>query len=105
MAPLPRTKPIVVIRRERRVARAAVIRTVRAAVWRRDQGRCRACTRRTRLHLHHVQLRSHGGPWSTTNCVLLCRDCHQDVHARILIVQGRDADAPDGLTFERQRWW
>jgi 5-methylcytosine-specific restriction endonuclease McrA len=105
MAALPRPKPMVVERRERRAAQAALIRTVRAAVWRRDQHRCRVCGRRTRLQVHHVQLRSHGGPWTTANCVLLCRDCHQEVHARIVIISGRDADVQDGLTFERQRWW
>ena len=105
MAPLARPKPMVVVRRERRAALAVVMRTVRAAVWRRDQRRCRACAARTRLQLHHVQFRSHGGPWTTTNCMLLCRECHQDVHARILIVHGRDADAPEGLTFERRQWW
>ena len=105
MAPLPRAKPTVVLRRERRVALAATRRVVHRAVWRRDQGRCRACASRTRLHVHHVQFRSHGGPWTTANCVLLCQMCHQDVHARIVVVQGRDADAPAGLMFERREWW
>ena len=104
MAALPRPKPTVVLRRERRAAQAVLIRTVRAAVWRRDQGRCRVCGGRTRLQVHHVQFRSQGGPWTTANCILICRDCHQDVHARILIVHGHDADT-DGVTFERQQWW
>ena len=102
---LRKPKPHVIERRERHQQRAAAQRAVRAAVWRRDGGRCRACQRRRGRHLHHVQYRSHGGPWTTANCVVLCRECHQDVHARILIIAGRNADAPDGLTFERRRWW
>ena len=98
-------KPHVVVQRERRARVAQTIKAVRAAVWRRDGGRCRACHRRAD-QLHHVQYRSQGGRWTTANGVLLCRACHQDVHARILIIVGLNADDPAGLAFERRRpWW
>jgi HNH endonuclease len=100
----PKPKPRVVVQRERRVALAQTMKAVRAAVWRRDAGRCRACARRAR-QLHHVQYRSQGGRWTTTNCVLLCRACHQEVHARILVITGTDADDLAGLVFERRCWW
>ena len=105
MPTLGKPKPHVVIRRERRGALATTRQVVRAAVWRREGGRCRACQSRQRPHVHHLQFRSRGGPWTTANCVLLCRACHQDVHARMLIIGGGDADTRDGLTFERRRWW
>jgi 5-methylcytosine-specific restriction endonuclease McrA len=105
MSTLGKPKPQVVIRRERRATRGAATQVVRAAVWRREGGRCRACQSRQRPHVHHLQYRSCGGTWTTANCVLLCRECHQDVHARILIIGGCDADSRDGLTFERRRWW
>jgi hypothetical protein len=38
--------------------------------------------------------------WTTSNCVLLCRASHQDVHGRILVIQGREADDPAGLVFD-----
>jgi 5-methylcytosine-specific restriction endonuclease McrA len=102
---IPNPTPQLIIRRERRAALAATRRAVRMAVWRREAGRCRACHGRQRLHVHHLRFRSRGGKWTTTNCVVLCRDCHQDVHARILIITGVDADVRDGLQFERRRWW
>ena len=104
LRPVPRPKPRVITQRERQAARVQIRRTIRAQVWRRDGGRCRACQRRG-AHVHHLQARSRGGPWTTANCVLLCRACHQDVHARILIVRGTNADASADLAFERQRWW
>jgi RNA-directed DNA polymerase len=77
---------------------------VRLAVWRRDGGRCRACQGRA-THVHHVCYRSHGGRTSTANCLLLCRRCHQDVHARILRIVGTDANDIEALRFERHQWW
>ena len=84
--------------------------------WRRRSRRCAppcggatvvavAPVARRAHHLHHVRYRSQGGRWTTTNCVLLCRACHQDVHARILAITGSNADDPGGLTFERRVWW
>jgi 5-methylcytosine-specific restriction endonuclease McrA len=84
---------------------AQTIKAVRATVWRRDGGRCRVCWRRRGDHVHHLQYRSQGGRWSTANCLLLCRWCHQDVHARILVITGSNADDPAGLVFARHRWW
>jgi 5-methylcytosine-specific restriction endonuclease McrA len=101
---VPKPKPRVVVQRERRAALTRLIRAVRTAVWRRDGGRCRACAGRAQ-QLHHVRYRSQGGRWTTANCVLLCRACHQDVHARILAIGGSNADDPRGLTFERRAWW
>jgi 5-methylcytosine-specific restriction endonuclease McrA len=105
MMAVPKPKPTVIARRERRAAEAASARQVRAAVWRRDACRCRACNGRQQLQVHHLMRRSRGGRWTTDNCVLLCRACHQDVHARILTTTGADADRADGVRFERRRWW
>jgi 5-methylcytosine-specific restriction endonuclease McrA len=101
---IPRPKPRVVLQRERRVADRLMAATVRTAVWRRDSGRCRTCGARG-AHVHHLRFRSRGGRWTTANCLLLCRRCHQDVHARILVLTGDDADRPDAVTWERHRWW
>ena len=64
-APIGKPKPNVVIKRERRAQAERAARAVRAAVWRRDQGRCRACQRRRGQHIHHLQYRSRGGRWTT----------------------------------------
>ena len=55
---------------------------VRRALWARDQG-CRfpGCT--TPAHwtdAHHIKFRSHGGPTTVDNLVLLCRRHHTAVH-------------------------
>ena len=51
----------------------------------RSQGRCEGrlegvCTGRGE-HVHHVILRSRGGPDEPWNCVHLCRACHDWAHA------------------------
>jgi 5-methylcytosine-specific restriction endonuclease McrA len=102
---VPKPKPGVIVRRERRQDLAQTIRAVWMAVWRRDGGRCRACHRRRGDHVHHLVYRSRGGRWTTANCLLLCRACHQDVHAQILCIRGTDANREDTVTFERRRWW
>jgi hypothetical protein len=102
---VPKPKPSVLVRREQQAARAAAIRAVRAAVWRRDGGRCRACNGRRRgRHLHHLRYRSCGGPWTTTNCLVVCAECHQDLHAGLLVATGVNANTPGGVRFERRRW-
>jgi 5-methylcytosine-specific restriction endonuclease McrA len=102
---VPKPKPGVIVQRERRQQLAQTIRAVRTAVWRRDAGRCRACHRRRGDHVHHLRYRSRGGRWTTANCLLLCRACHQHVHAQILRIRGTDANREDDLSFERRAWW
>jgi 5-methylcytosine-specific restriction endonuclease McrA len=102
---VPKPKPDVIVRRERRQDLAQTIRAVRVAVWRRDAGRCRACHRRRGDHMHHLKYRSRGGRWTTANCLLLCRACHQDVHAQILRIRGTDANRANAVMFERRQWW
>lgn len=53
--------------------------TLKQIVWIRDRGKCQRCG--TRGHdVHHKRLKSQGGLDTLTNCVLLCRECHTDVH-------------------------
>lgn len=49
-----------------------------------DGERCRfpGCTRRRRLHAHHVVHWSHGGPTDLANLVLVCSRHHTIVHAQ-----------------------
>src|ERR1700744_2935226 len=43
----------------------------REGVLERSQGRCERCGKRAYLTVHHRLKRSHGGPWSLSNCVAL----------------------------------
>lgn len=38
---------------------------------------CERCGSRWLEEMHHRKYRSQGGQWSPSNCVGLCRDCHQ----------------------------
>lgn len=53
---------------------------MRATVIERDRSRCRRCARGTGLHVHHIVLRSHGGPSEEWNLITLCFACHELVH-------------------------
>lgn len=51
---------------------ASQVRTIRAQVFDRDNGRCRCCLRRRATSLHELRPRSLGGHRSTENSVALC---------------------------------
>jgi hypothetical protein len=72
-------------RRVKRKGRNDLIAAVRSAVMNRDC-HCRVCHERGSLHMHEVVFRSKGLPLDQTfnlmNCLALCAECHQKVHAR-----------------------
>ena len=64
--------------------RAAEYAMLRRVIFVREAGRCARCSDRAELdtgHCHHRQLRGQGGPDTEANCVWLCPDCHEHVHA------------------------
>ena len=62
---------------------AVVPHHVRAAVFRRDQGRCQECGSTSYLEFDHIIPRSRGGATSENNLQLLCRRCNQAKGGRI----------------------
>jgi len=56
---------------------------VKAAVFRRDQGRCQECGSNSYLEFDHIIPRSRGGATSENNLQLLCRRCNQAKGSRI----------------------
>lgn len=61
---------------------------------------CRACGDAfSSLHHHHLKPRSLGRDDSTSNLLLLCRGCHEDVHAKKMTIVGMDANGE--LQFRR----
>ena len=62
---------------------AVVPQHVKAAVYRRDQGRCRECGSNSYLEFDHIIPRSRGGATSENNLQLLCRRCNQAKGSRI----------------------
>lgn len=98
-APIARTsrpKPISKKTRARLPERA----TCRRIVIERDTGRCRSCGAwvGSAGHVHEIKFRSQGGsPYDPTNAVLLCAQCHSQIHARLITVIVMSAEGADGL--------
>lgn len=84
--PTPRLVEKMLKKRERE--REAI--RVRAAVRRRDGGKCRACGKPA-FETHHIRYRSHGGGDTESNLVLLCDADHRAVHGHALRIIGTDA--------------
>lgn len=80
---------------------------VKAIVKKRDAGQCRACSKHGRrkpgTEVHHLLYRSHGGKDDAKNLILLCKDCHQDAHAKLLKITWRGNNPAAGVRFERVR--
>ena len=79
-------------RAQRRTEYLARRPAVRAAVFQRDRGRCRACGVGVRLHghprvvanMHELVPRSLGGsPLDSKNVITLCPQCHRDTSMRV----------------------
>ena len=88
----PKGTPRVVDRIAKKRDYAKQERECRAAVKKRDHGRCvvPGCKEFSR-HVHHIVFRSRGGKWSSQNCCSLCVQHHQLVHAGLITITG-DAD-------------
>jgi len=71
---------------------------VRRQVFLRDRGRCvvPGCRCTTYVDLHHLELRSDGGPNDAENLVVLCAAHHRALHAGRLVAQGTPSS---GLRF------
>lgn len=49
-----------------------------------DNHQCRGCGSGKSIEVHHIQYRSAGGSDNMGNLIVLCRDCHNRVHGRIV---------------------
>jgi 5-methylcytosine-specific restriction endonuclease McrA len=49
-------------------------------VLQRDGWRCQQCGSRTKLQVHHIQLRSQSGDDVEGNLITLCSECHDQIH-------------------------
>lgn len=97
------------VKKARRELQAAATALIRAMVFARERGLCRAwvdghrfrwCTKFA-TDLHEGKTRGAGGAVSTTNSVAVCHGCHMTRHGigawvKILVT---DANRPGGVTF------
>lgn len=63
---------------------------LRARVLTRDGHRCRSCRSRYELMAHHIVPRAKGGKTRAFNLITLCMRCHGLVHAKLLILVGKN---------------
>ena len=65
----------------------------------RDGGVCQnpGCGHRGKLHAHHIEYRSHGGPTIPENEISVCTRCHSLLHAGLLEVSGNTVE---GLSWQ-----
>jgi 5-methylcytosine-specific restriction endonuclease McrA len=95
MLKFPKPESRAAEKRSRSGAKLQRWREIVLAVDRRDGFVCRACKRgiaKSTRHHHHMRMRSRGGEDSTANVVLLCAQCHADVHGYRLAIEGDNAD-------------
>jgi 5-methylcytosine-specific restriction endonuclease McrA len=94
---MSRRQKMLTAKRKAAADHQAAERAIRAAVWGRDKGRCRACQIPVELrsdnpfrlmHAHHLVFRSAGGGDELDNRLSLCGKCHDDVHRHVLNVEG-----------------
>ncbi len=75
--------------RQKRLTKAEQERICRAAVRKRDHGKCvvPGC-KEASAHLHHIVYRSKGGKWKAENICSLCVAHHALVHAGRITITG-----------------
>jgi 5-methylcytosine-specific restriction endonuclease McrA len=85
-AGVPKPEPRQRIKARQKRASAKVIKSVRAQVIERAEGRCERCGAFLGLdwgsdgQAHHRIPRSRGGQWTVENIEYLCAACHREAH-------------------------
>lgn len=98
---LPKPESRARTKRESSKAKLKAWVQVRRDVLTRDGHRCRACSSRQDVDVHHIRFRSAGGSDTAKNLAAICRICHADIHAYRLAVVGSDANQT--LRFVKER--
>jgi 5-methylcytosine-specific restriction endonuclease McrA len=82
---IPKGQPRVLAKRAIRLEKARQLREAKAFVRKRDAGQCKCCGK-AGGEVHHLQYRSLGGDHDPNNLALLCKRCHEDIHAHLIEV-------------------
>ena len=96
----PKGVPRVLLKRHAQRDQARQLREARAFVKQRDGGRCRCC-QRAGAEVHHLVYRSQRGEHDPTNLALLCKTCHQDIHAHLITVRFSGKNLAQTVRFTR----
>jgi len=86
MLAFPKPAPRVLAKRAIRLEKERQLREARRFVKARDGGKCKCCGR-SGAEVHHLKYRSQGGDHDPNNLALLCKRCHEDIHAHLIEVR------------------
>lgn len=98
--PCPKSRPKTLDKRAIAATKAKQWRELTQRVRERDSQTCRICKRAPGAEVHHVEFRSRGGKDEMSNCLLVCRGCHTDLHAHVVKLAG-NAQTRGGLRIAR----
>lgn len=70
-------------------------RSLTYKLWKRQNGICTSCRKemgeddvlKSKVHIHHIKPKSHGGSWSKSNLILIHDNCHQELHSRFSLFE------------------
>ena len=82
----PKGTPRVLQKRALKLEQERQLREARRFVRNRDGGKCRCCGK-AGAEVHHLKYRSLGGDHDPNNLALLCKRCHEDIHAHLIEVR------------------
>lgn len=98
---IPKHTPRVISKREKALEKSRQLRKAREFVKQRDKGKCRCCAR-SGAEVHHAKYRSQGGDHDPNNLVLLCKRCHEDIHAHLIDVTFSGNNLAKTVRFKRK---
>jgi 5-methylcytosine-specific restriction endonuclease McrA len=81
----PKGTPRVISRRAKKAEEDRQWEEAKRFVRKRDGGKCKCCGK-TGGEVHHLKYRSLGGDHDPNNLALLCKRCHEDIHAHLIEV-------------------
>lgn len=93
--------PRVISKRAQRAEKERQLREARRFVKARDGGTCRCCGK-SGAEVHHLKFRSQGGDHDPNNLALLCKRCHEDIHAHLIEVRFGGRNLARTVTFTRR---
>ncbi len=97
---IPKRRAQVLFKRDLKTEKARQLREANRFVRQRDQSKCRCCGK-PGAEVHHLKYRSQGGDSDVNNLALLCKRCHEDIHAHLIEVTFRGRNLARTVRFKR----
>lgn len=98
MLAFPKGTPGVLSKRAAKLDAERQLKEAKRFVKARDGGKCKACGKGG-AEVHHLLYRSLGGDSDPHNLALLCKRCHEDIHAHRITVTFRGKNLAKTVRF------